>query len=116
MRRIIFLGGGGYAKEVADAVAYDNDLLLGYYALEKGLIDAEYLGKDNNVKEINKDVEYFPAIGSVCRETHSYREKILKKFEKLDINFCNILSPNSYISNKAKISYGIYVSILLKCK
>ena len=110
MQRIIFLGGGGYAKEVADIVSLNNDILLGYYAPEKGNLDAKYLGQDSNLTDRNDVDGYFPAVGSVSRDTHSYREKIVQNFEKLNIKFCNIFSPSSNISSKAKFSIGTYVA------
>ena len=109
MRKIVFFGGGGFAKEVADVVLSNNCVLAGYFSPECGILDAEYLGKDNDYQGSDDIEEYFPAIGSVSKDTHSNREIILNKLETLSVNFCNVISNNSTISKKAKIGKGVYI-------
>ena len=110
MRKIVFFGGGGFAKEVADVVLSNNCALAGYFSPECGILDAEYLGKDNDY-QVSDDIDgYFPAIGSVSKESHLKRENFLNKLELLDVIFCNVISKNSNISKTAKISNGIFIA------
>jgi sugar O-acyltransferase (sialic acid O-acetyltransferase NeuD family) len=110
MRRIAFFGGGGLAKEIADVVSSNNCILVGYFAPEVGALKANYLGVENEYDSSDDIDRYFPAIGSVSKESHLSREKILNNLEKLNVSFCNVISQKANISIHTEISLGIYVA------
>jgi sugar O-acyltransferase (sialic acid O-acetyltransferase NeuD family) len=111
MKKIILIGAGGHCVSCIDVIEQEKKFSI--YGLidninKKKMIDYKIIGKDINLKNIFKKIKYaFITMGQI--KNMKYREEIFNKVSKIGYIIPNIISPKSYVSNKASIGKGSIV-------
>ena len=111
MKKIILVGAGGHAKSCIDIIEKISHFKI------IGLIDKKFkkkrinnypLVKFKKVKKKNKNISYLLiCIGQIVNS--NLRKKLFKEGISKGYKFTKIISPNSYVSPKAKIGNGTIV-------
>lgn len=112
MKRLALIGGGGFAKEVAEVAQ-----LLGYHLV--GCVDdgssilapAPHWGGLNAL--ISRQPEFDEvavAIGAIDRRSFEIRHRILDLFNQYDFTFAKLVSPKATLAKGVSVSSGVFVA------
>jgi len=117
MRKVILLGGGGFAREVLETIEEGNKHAdrriepLGFVYdggdKEKGKLihDLPVLGDLSYLKSIDfNEISLVPAIGRSI-----WRKKLVQESKKLGASFISVIHPSTHISKWAKIGEGAII-------
>jgi sugar O-acyltransferase (sialic acid O-acetyltransferase NeuD family) len=118
MKKIIILGGGGFASEVVETIEFINlkklrnrYLILGYIFdggsefIGEKICDAPILGDFSYLNNLDiKSINFVCAVG-----TPEIKRKIVKKVKEIGGNFVTIVHPTAYVSPRTKIGEGCIV-------
>lgn len=111
-KKVIMLGGGGFAKEMAGVILrLDNYELIGFLDDNdkiSNLLGKPYLGKIFPVPENTETKSVVLGIGHVGRTV--VREKIIDAYEKAGFHFETIIAPTAVIAPMATIGKGVCVA------
>ena len=112
MKRLALIGGGGFAKEVAEVAQ-----LLGYHVV--GCVDdassilapIPHWGGLNALGSRQAEFdEVAMAIGAVDRRSFEIRHRILESFNQHDFTFANLVSPMATLAKGVTVSSGVFVA------
>ena len=115
MKKIVIIGAGGYGREVAE-------LLLHQHTKEKAFTIEGFI--DDNTSLHGKQINNLTVLGDwswlekakrhetsvICAVGFPETRKILaERAEKLGFSFASVISPQAYISPRAKIGKGVII-------
>lgn len=104
IKKIIFLGAGGFAQTLADILQQDkiyDEILF----LDDTKIGENIIGKcDEFIKFKNENTDMYPAFGN-----NEIRKKWFNKLQQQNINVPTIIHSSAYISPMAKVEKGVVV-------
>ncbi|MCE9675724.1 acetyltransferase [Paraclostridium bifermentans] len=106
MKKIIFIGAGGYAKSAIDALSLYNHNIEGFiddYKEGKHL-GYNILGKDIDDIKTPKNYEYFISIGDNIKRKNWY-----DKLKNKGLNLINIVDPTAILSDNTQIGEGCFI-------
>lgn len=110
MKRIVFIGGGAFAKEVAEVAVMAGHQVVGYVADYEGSFDRPYWGAMDVLLERPEDYDaVFIAFGSFDRKSALRRAEIVDWIERSSLPSIPLVSPKSTVSPKAVLAEGVYV-------
>ena len=110
-KKVIIIGTGGQALEVADSLRHDDRYeLIGYITPENTL---EYngtpvLGNDDHLPTLIKQHKGLCAI--VALGEPKLREKLFKVVDELGYEIISVVNPHSYVAESVKIGRGVCVN------
>ncbi|MEK6299766.1 MAG: acetyltransferase [Acidobacteriota bacterium] len=119
MKRVVIIGAGGLAREVADVFAACNQVRQDYQIV--GFIDEDPAshGKELNGLPVLGDLSWFDGVdkAEICITTGigspASRRKVVNKALKQGLQFCNVIHPTAVVT--PFISYGAGVVITAGC-
>jgi len=111
MKKIILIGAGGHCVSCIDVIELGKKFsICGLIdnGNKKKLLDYKIIGRDSDLKNIFKKVQYaFITLGQI--KDFKIREEIFNKILKIGFIIPSIISPLSYVSNKAIVGEGSIV-------
>ncbi|MBR0642195.1 PglD-related sugar-binding protein [Plastoroseomonas hellenica] len=111
MTRLLLIGGGGFAKEVAEIAELCGHDVVGYVASAPGLLDKPYLGL---VEALVGARDRFDAVavafGIVDRKTAEARAGIIRWIEQQRLPSVPLVSPHATRSRGVRIEDGAIVA------
>ncbi len=110
MKKIIFIGGGSFAREI-ESVAKDNDLnVIGYIDQKRTASSFKYLGNFKKLTSSGISFDYiFLAIGAVDKKSINLRKKFIEFIKTNKLPTTSIISKSSIIEKQTKIFPGAFV-------
>lgn len=111
MKKIILIGAGGHCVSCIDVIELGKKFSI-YGLIDNGnkkkLLGYKIIGKDGDLNNISKKVQYaVVTLGQI--KNFQIREKIFNKILKIGFKIPSIISPLSYVSNKAIVGKGSIV-------
>ncbi|HEY4252815.1 MAG TPA: hypothetical protein VGM87_16510 [Roseomonas sp.] len=111
MTRLILIGGGGFAKEVAEIAALNGHAVVGYVADAPNLLDAPYLGMVDGLAGMRDRFDAVAiAFGIVDRRTAAARAGTVQWLEQQNIPSVPLVSPHATRSQGVRIEDGAIVA------
>jgi sugar O-acyltransferase (sialic acid O-acetyltransferase NeuD family) len=109
MKRVVIIGAGGHAQEVADIIRHqphEQIELVGF------VIDQEYLNSPQRLFPILGDWSWFDGadrdeLSVVCAVGEpAARKKMVERADSKGLSFARVISPLSYVSPDASVAAG----------
>lgn len=112
MKRLLLLGGGGFAKEVAELAETNNFNVIGFLDdSQNPRLKANHLGTISSLRNHLDSFDYlFLAIGATNEDSIKKRKSLIKSLNSYDLNFPTLISPNALISPGVTISQGVFIA------
>lgn len=111
MSKVIFIGGGSFAKEIKSIAEENLFTIVGYVDETKKDINLDYLGKVEDLLSIKLDFDYvFLAFGGVNQQTMLKRKKMIDFIADNNLSTCSIISKNAIIEKDTKIGIGVFIA------
>ena len=112
MKKIILIGAGGHAKACIDVIEEENkSKIIGIVEkvkTKKKFVNYPIIGIDKDLKKIKKKCSNaIITVGQI--KNLSLRASLFNNLISLGFNLAIIISPQSYISKKAKVNNGSIV-------
>lgn len=116
MKKIIIVGAGGHAAELAEYIAFQNQLgdreqieIIGFIDDKQSNYDhygyhKPYLGTIRN-HEVRTDIKYLMGIANL-----KFRREITERFESLEAKFTGFIHPSAIIAKSAEIHETVVIS------
>lgn len=108
MKEFLLLGYSGHSYVVIDAIYSQNNSIIGYYDINKNLLNPYkliYKGKEKKIIEKKNNQYYFPSVGS-----NSLRKKLIQIIEQKELNQAVVCHKSAQISNNSKIEISTFIS------
>lgn len=111
-KKLLIIGGGGFAKEVFEIAQLNGYSIYGCLDDEEDIsIKCNYLGKISNLESISDNFDAaFVAIGAYDSQSLSKRISIIKLVSGLGINMATLISPHAIISSGVEIKNGCFIA------
>jgi len=110
-KKLVFIGGGGFAYEVLEVANQLNYSVIGYFDDKKTGIDLHYLGTLKDYYEnSNSYTSVFLTIGCTNNKTSKIRQNIITDLQLKDVEFPNLISPHAVVSQGASVGCGTFVA------
>lgn len=111
MKRLLLIGGGGFAKEVLEIAELSQYQVVGYVADTPGIVDAPYLGCIDQLPQLEAHFdEVVIAFAAVDRLAMARRSELIAKLRAQSFVFATLISPHAIISRGARIGSGSVVA------
>lgn len=111
MTRIVFIGGGGFAKEVLEIAELCGHTVVAYVADMEGTFEKPYWGVPEILCSRGDDFDaVFIAFGSFDRTSSTQREKFVNWVITQEFTSLPLISPKAIISKNTIISPGSYIA------
>jgi sugar O-acyltransferase (sialic acid O-acetyltransferase NeuD family) len=110
MKQLVLIGSGGHAKSVIDIIEAENKwniygLIGKKNEIGQDILGYSVIGSDENLEDIRRECDHaiigVGQIGLPC-----IRVELAKKLKKLCFKSPFLISPNAYVSKRAKIGVG----------
>ena len=108
--KIGLIGGGGFAKEVAEIAEINGFQIAGYFSDDPLSELWEYLGPLSEACKLKSDMTFAFCIGAVNSEGLAKREKIIKSLQNDGLNFETLISPRAVVSKGVALGSGVIVA------
>lgn len=108
--KLSLIGGGGFAKEVAEVASLRGYDIQGYFADTPGQAAWPYLGSLERAQDFNDDCVFAFAIGAVNAETLAQRRRIISTLAQQGLAFQTLVSPHAVVSAGVKLGVGVFVA------
>lgn len=112
MRRVVLVGGGGFAKEVAEIAELTGFTICGYVADVKNEASLwPYLGGLDSLAFLKGNYEFAAvSVGSVNRDGLLSRRRIIENLIGMDIPIISLVSPYAVVSKGVSLGVGVIVA------
>lgn len=111
MKKLILIGGGGFAKEVDEIATLNGHDVIAYVAQEKGILDRPYWGQLETLVERKDEFDaVFIAFGSIDRKSILRRSSIVKWLKDNAMKSINLISPMAHIAARTEIDDGVFIA------
>lgn len=115
MKRVVIIGAGGHAREVAEIMRHQSQTrseltVLGFVVEDLGLIEGDthgipVLGDWSWLEAVDqRDLAVICAVGAP-----EARKRIVERADSMGLSFVNAISPSAYLSPDAKIGRGVMI-------
>jgi acetyltransferase EpsM len=110
-KRLVLVGGGGFAKEVAEIARLTGHDLVGYLAPDPGIVEIPHLGY---LEWLAANRDSFDAtiiaFGAVDRRSLAQRVALTHQLEANGIAFATLVSPHAVVSAGVELGAGSFVA------
>ena len=110
-RRLVLVGGGGFAKEIAEVARLTGHHLVGYLAPAPGIVALPHLGY---LEWLTANRDGFDAaiiaFGAVDRRSLAQRVALTRQLEADGIAFATLVSPHAIVSAGVELGAGTFVA------
>ncbi len=111
MKRLVLIGGGGFAKEVFEIAELTGFEVVGYVADTEGVIDLPYLGRIEQLGELRARFDAVViAFGAVDRKSVARRSALIETLVAQSFAFATMVSPHAVVSRGASVGAGSVVA------
>ncbi len=108
MKKINLLGYSGHSYVVTDTIKANNDIINGYFGLEKDKnpFGIPYLGNEKMISEFSntEDLYYFPSVGD-----NQIRKSMIHFIEENKLEQTTIIHPTASISAQCIIEKSVFI-------
>lgn len=108
--RIGLIGGGGFAKEVAEIAELNGFHVSGYFSDDPLSSQWKYLGALSDAGKYKADMTFAFCIGAVNSDGLQKREKIIRLLQDDGLTFETLISPKAVVSKGVKLGCGVIVA------
>lgn len=108
--KIGLIGGGGFAKEVAEIAELRGFQISGYFSDLPGNSKWLYLGKLNEAERFKEKMHFAFCIGAVNGESLRRRREIILSLKEKNLIFESMISPKAVISDGVQLGLGVIVA------
>ena len=109
-KNIAIIGGGGFAKEVAEVAQMLGHQIYGVFADKRADIGYEYKGYLDELLAQKKQFDgVIVAIGAVNKEGILVRKIIIDFLTQYNIPAISLISPQAFVSRNANLGDGVYI-------
>ena len=118
MKRFVLIGGGGFAKEVAELVVLNGGQVVGYVGNSEGVLNKPYWG---DMEHLSSIADRFDAVavafGAVDRKSALSRAKAVAWLAAQGLETPSIISPHAIrasgviIDDGAIVAHGVVMSV-----
>ena len=111
MRRIVLIGGGGFAKEVAEIVELNKHCIVGCVDDASAIkVPYPFWGPLKLLKSYRTDFDAIAlGIGAVDRSSMAIRARIVEWIRDLGFPTTSVVSPKAVVSRGVKIADSVFV-------
>ncbi|MDD3029612.1 MAG: acetyltransferase [Alphaproteobacteria bacterium] len=110
-KRLVFIGGGGLAKEMDEIASLNGFEIVGYTALSEDVLDRPFLGPMESLLERRDSFDaVIIAFGAVNRKTMARRAEVVTWVQENHLPSLPLISPRASISKGVKIADGSFVA------
>jgi acetyltransferase EpsM len=111
MRRIVLIGGSGFAKEVHEIAELGGHEVVGYVADKMGVVDLPYLGTVDALDDLRPQFDHLAvAFGAVDRRSLARRAELVKRLDQQGFEPAALISPHAIISRGAEVAPGAVIA------
>jgi sugar O-acyltransferase (sialic acid O-acetyltransferase NeuD family) len=111
MTRLILIGGGGLAKEVAEIAELNGHVVVGYVGTKIDVLDRPYLGVMESLAPIRDRFDALAiAFGAVDRKSVTRRADIVRWVVEQGFPSIPLVSPHAIRSKGARVADGAIVA------
>lgn len=108
---VIFLGGGGHAKVLMEALLLQGREVLGYTSLERdqaGGLRLNRLGDDRAIAAYGPEtIRLINAIGSIKSTLN--RQRLFEQFQNQNYRFATVIHPAAVIASDVRVPEGVQI-------
>lgn len=108
--KIGLIGGGGFAKEVAEIAELNGFQVAGYFSDYPLSGQWKYLGSLSEASKSKAGMTFAFCIGAVNSDSLAKREIIIKKLQKDGLIFETLISPKAVVSKGVKLGCGVIIA------
>lgn len=108
--KIGLIGGGGFAKEVAEIAELNGFQVVGYFSDDPLSSQWDYLGALSEARKYKADMTFAFCIGAVNSGGLEKREKIIKSLQDDGLTFETLISPRAVVSKGVVLGSGVIVA------
>lgn len=108
--KIGLIGGGGFAKEVAEIAELNGFQVAGYFSDYPLSGQWKYLGSLSEAWKYKATMTFAFCIGAVNSDGLVMREKIIKSLQGNGLTFETLISPKAVVSKGVKLGCGVIVA------
>lgn len=108
--KIGLIGGGGFAKEVAEIAELNEFQIAGYFSDDPSSSQWKYLGGLSEARNYKSDMTFAFCIGAVNSDGLARRAKIIKSLQDDGLTFETLISPKAVVSKGVKLGFGVIVA------
>lgn len=111
MKRLAFIGGGGFAKEVAEIAELNGHRVAGYVGDSQGVLSRDYWGPKEKLAERRSDFDAVCiAFGAVDRKSIQSRQRMIEWVAENGYASEPLVSPHAVRSSGVAIGAGTIVA------
>ncbi|ORU01010.1 4-amino-6-deoxy-N-Acetyl-D-hexosaminyl-(Lipid carrier) acetyltrasferase [Anaerovibrio sp. JC8] len=110
MEDLVLVGFGGHGKSVADTIEREGKYhIVGYTDVSKVISKYEYLGTDDNLRQIFDSGIRNAAIGIGYLGKGIIRQKIYSRLKEIGFKLPVMIDPSAVVSSSATIGEGTFI-------
>jgi acetyltransferase EpsM len=111
MKRILLIGGGGFAKEVDEVATMCGHEVIGYVGEAGTALQRSHLGSIDDIPSLKEHYDaVFVAFGATDRKKTKRRSDVVAGLEQLGIPTTPLISPHAVVSRGAIVEDGAFVA------
>lgn len=108
--RIGLIGGGGFAKEVAEIAALNGFRIAGYFSDFSNTGKWDYLGLLSDASKFKNEMHFAFCIGALNSVELKKRRALILDFQEEGLFFETLVSPNAVVSDGVQLGLGVIVA------
>jgi acetyltransferase EpsM len=108
--KIGLIGGGGFAKEVAEIAELSGFEIAGYFSDLPANTKWLYLGKLSEAEKFKEKMHFAFCIGAVNGASLRRRREIILSLKEKNLSFETLISPKAVISAGVQLGVGVIVA------
>ena len=111
MKRILLIGGGGFAKEVDEVATLCGHEVIGYVGDADTALQRPHLGAIDDIPQLRDKYDaVFIAFGATDRKKTEKRGEVVARLAQMGIPSIPLVSPNAVVSRGALVEDGAFVA------
>jgi acetyltransferase EpsM len=111
MKRILLIGGGGFAKEVDEVATLCGHEIVGYVGDVGTALQRPHLGAVDDILLLRDKYDaIFIAFGAIDRKTTERRGDVAARLSQMGVASIALISPSAVVSRGAMVEDGAFVA------
>jgi acetyltransferase EpsM len=111
MSKLVLIGGGGFAKEVAELAVLSGHDVVGYVADTPGILKSPYLGTPDQLQSLPVQFDAVVlAFGALNAQGLIQRRAMINKIYSMGLQTLALVSPHAVVSLGVKLGVGVVVA------
>jgi acetyltransferase EpsM len=111
MKRILFIGSGGFAKEVEEIAVLSGHDVIGFVGEDGGALKKPHLGTIDDIPSLRDQFDcVFIAFGAIDRKKMERRGEVVAQLTQIGVASLPIISPHAVVSRGVHIGDGAFIA------